>query len=357
MVVLIAPIMPSFHEICGYNYKEQLIWFLNGFWNDGAKEAAEDIWGFMHLFITLNKQAMPPMGIEGNSLDQFGAARFLETADEALTAQERKDALRSIDANNDGRMALIEYLAWRYKHSPEDIEKAPQGEDSAALKEAEAKMAEVTKALEDLLPKLEAAKQAAVDASVAERNAFAAAGEAKAAEEAVKMAEAELQAAVDELNAQEEAYNGKIADLTEKAADMTLGVVKRNKAANECEQLKAEDPLPLRKAKITQGAALKKVQKKRVRAEEATANAQAAAAAATEAKLAAEAKAAELDAAYVELQNKMTEAEQELAEAKAKGGPANGNFWVMGRELFEADKSLPRSRQRFNHDEPFKFEE
>eukprot|EP00034_Subulatomonas_tetraspora_P000052 GABW01000070.1.p1 GENE.GABW01000070.1~~GABW01000070.1.p1 ORF type:complete len:55 (-),score=12.36 GABW01000070.1:83-247(-) len=40
---------------------------------------------------------------------------------------------------------------------------------------------------------------------------------------------------------------------------MNLGVVKRNRAANELAQLKDEDPLPLRKAKITQGAALRRV--------------------------------------------------------------------------------------------------
>jgi hypothetical protein len=40
-------------------------------------------------------------------------------------------------------------------------------------------------------------------------------------------------------------------------------MVQRNKAANELAQLKGEDPLPLRKAKITQEAALRKVEKER----------------------------------------------------------------------------------------------
>ena len=40
---------------------------------------------------------------------------------------------------------------------------------------------------------------------------------------------------------------------------MTLGTVRRGRSANELEQLKGEDPLPLRKAKITQEAALRKV--------------------------------------------------------------------------------------------------
>lgn len=41
-------------------------------------------------------------------------------------------------------------------------------------------------------------------------------------------------------------------DLEGKSSDETLSVVKRNKAKAELAQLKGEDPLPLRKAKIGQ---------------------------------------------------------------------------------------------------------
>ena len=49
--------------------------------------------------------------------------------------------------------------------------------------------------------------------------------------------------------------------------------MKQAKAKNELAQLKGEDPLPLRRAKITQEAALRKVQKQRKLAEDAEAEA------------------------------------------------------------------------------------
>ena len=45
------------------------------------------------------------------------------------------------------------------------------------------------------------------------------------------------------------------------------GAVSRNKAKNELEQLKAEDPLPLRRAKLNQEAAVRKCEKARKQAE------------------------------------------------------------------------------------------
>lgn len=91
--------------------------------------------------------------------------------------------------------------------------------------------------------------------------------EAQAALDSLKKAEAELKAAIDELQAQETAYNNKIAELDRKSKDQSATVVARNKAANELAQLKQEDPLPLRKAKLTQEAALRKVEKQRLAAE------------------------------------------------------------------------------------------
>jgi len=84
--------------------------------------------------------------------------------------------------------------------------------------------------------------------------------------------------------------------------------VKQGKAKNELAQLKGEDPLPLRKAKLTLSAALK-------RAEKATAAAEAA----------------------------FAEAEAQLeAIKKAGGGVAQGRIWWMERELTEKKKYMPK---------------
>jgi len=57
---------------------------------------------------------------------------------------------------------------------------------------------------------------------------------------------------------------------------MNLGVVKRNRAKAELAQLKCTDPLPLRKAKITQAAAVKKAEKRRKQSKRAADKARAA---------------------------------------------------------------------------------
>jgi hypothetical protein len=62
-----------------------------------------------------------------------------------------------------------------------------------------------------------------------------------------------LRTAYDELKKQEDAYSKQVTDLETKSKDANASLVTRNKAANELAQLKQEDPLPLRRAKISQG--------------------------------------------------------------------------------------------------------
>ena len=89
----------------------------------------------------------------------------------------------------------------------------------------------------------------------------------------MRVAEAELQAAVDALKAEEDAFNAKIASFEAAKVDDSLSAMKRARASNELEQLKSKDNLPLRRAKITQEAALKRVQRERKLCEVATAKA------------------------------------------------------------------------------------
>ena len=157
--------------------------------------------------------------------------------------------------------------------------------------------------------------KAACDEAVA-READAVAREAEAA-----AAKAELEAALAELHAQEEAYHNKTADLTRKSEEG--GVVARNKAKAELAQHLAEDPLPLRRAKITTEAAVKKAERTRQAAEAAVVEAVRSRQAAEEAVGAAE--------AY-------------LHEVKSRSGSAQGAIWWMERELAEARRYLPQKR-------------
>jgi CRISPR/Cas system-associated protein Cas5 (RAMP superfamily) len=61
-----------------------------------------------------------------------------------------------------------------------------------------------------------------------------------------------LRKAVEDLKAQEENYANSIRTLEQRSQDPAASTVSRNKAAAELSQLKQEDPMPLRKAKITQ---------------------------------------------------------------------------------------------------------
>jgi len=92
-----------------------------------------------------------------------------------------------------------------------------------------------------------------------------------------RVAVAENEKALEELHAQEKAYEDKKTSLEKTKNDMSIGVVKRNKAANELDQLLGEDPLPLRKAKINQEATVRKMEKAAKPFNEASAKAKAAA--------------------------------------------------------------------------------
>ena len=81
---------------------------------------------------------------------------------------------------------------------------------------------------------------------------------AKSAESLAVAADNENKRALAELQKEEAAYNGKITELQEISTNPSNGIVKKNKAAAEVAQLKAEDPLPLRRAKINQGATVRK---------------------------------------------------------------------------------------------------
>merc|ERR1711994_797452 len=93
--------------------------------------------------------------------------------------------------------------------------------------------------------------------------AAAALAEVQAAREQAEAAKKEVEEAVQAVEAQEAARNKKIEKLQKKIAnaDGRLSQMKVNTAKNELAQVEGEDPLPLRKAKLTQKAALKKQSK------------------------------------------------------------------------------------------------
>jgi len=126
--------------------------------------------------------------------------------------------------------------------------------------------------------------------------------------------------------------------LKKKSEDQSLGVVGRNKAKNELSQHLSEDPLPLRKAKITMEAATKKAEKTKILAQEA----QKAAERAKEEAL----RRAEISRQKaLEMEDLFDKAEKFLEEVRSRPGGGQGALWWIERELAEARKYMPKRKQ------------
>jgi len=240
MAAIGGELLKAWKDLIKKPHQEQAIWFLNAFWNGGVKQFSEDIWGFNLKFNELTKLGDKSQ----NDLDELVGHKFLETVGETMTVLQLRAKLSEVDIDKNKRMCISEYLLFKFNKSAHDLVNAPQG-DSAELAKAQALVDEASRALDDLLAKLEEQKIAVAKSEKAELEA------AKAEEEA--------KAALDELHAQEKALADKIASLEKKSEEG--GVVSRNKAKAELEQLRSDDPLPLQRAKLNQGATLRKSEK------------------------------------------------------------------------------------------------
>jgi len=301
----------EFKEFTSKNYADQGKAFLNAYWNEHQKDA-ELIWTWAHKFgeLDLEKKA------EGNDLDEFNAHRFLESLQETKTVRQMRTEIKESDLDFNKRLALIEYCIWKYKRSVQDFLKRPQGDNQEELLKAQAMLDEVSAAFRVVEERAKVAK--------------AREAEAVTAEKPFKEAQEELNAAIAELKAQEDAYKRKTEDLKQRSE--TGGAVSRNKAKAELEIHVREDPLPLRKAKISTEAAERKADKARApfkiareRAEEARRNA---------------------DEALDDATKKLKEAEDYLEEVRKKPGQPYGSLWWIDRELEEKRKYLPSSRRK-----------
>jgi len=385
-----------FQELTRKKYIDQAKWFLNGFWEQGIESEKENIWKYTQKFIELDDKRKK----EGNELDEFLAHKFLEYLGETLTVIQLRERLRKIDMDCNGKMALLEYLAFKYAKGVRDVVYSPQGDNQLEIDEAAEKLQAVQDAFAEVQTQLDqqtrafneqveaeaASKKALDDQKRAEQEAHVALTQQREAEESarkaledqrnaeeiVKKTEAELKAAVDEMTRQEMTYQESIRTLETKSKDSTASTVSKNKAAAELAVLKQEDPLPLRKAKLTQEAILRKVEKERKASEAATALAEAKSQKAEAATQAAEVKAQEAQEATKSAQIKASEAEEKvlalaeqkkrveeafadaevkvkeavdyLNEVKQKGGVAHGAIWWMERELTEAQKYMPKKK-------------
>jgi len=338
-------------ELATKTYKEQATWFLNSFWEAFASEIAEKVWGYVHTFIELDTDKKA----EGCALDELQAHRFLEKYNETLTVHAMREKLRSTGAiGSQVRLVpLTHVLIFKFNADWRVLVNTPQGNQEelrhaeGLLAEVQSLFAEAERRAQEAAARLREAKAREADAKRTEQQARDKEAEARAQEAPFKAAQEEVDSALSEVKAQEDARNNRTQEL--KTLSTQGGVVQQNKAKNELAQHLAEDPLPLRKAKITLEAALKRAEKARAPFEAATKLAEEARAVAERAAWEAEAAAkksaqanAVAEAALDEAKNKLEEAEAYLEEVKAR--IPHGAGWWLERELHEARAYLPTSK-------------
>uniref|UniRef100_A0A2P2IEW5 TolA-like protein n=1 Tax=Hirondellea gigas TaxID=1518452 RepID=A0A2P2IEW5_9CRUS len=276
-------------------YKDQAIWFLNAFWAEHGSDA-EGVWNYTNKMIELDEKN----GTGGNEIDEFTAHRFLEQTEDTMTVRELRETLREIDIDTNKMVSLTEYLIFHYKIDWHKLVNAAQSDNTEEIDRAQALLA-------DALQKLGHARGKA--------------DEARKLETIQRQAEADAKKALALLKAEELAYENRRIDLERRTNEG--GIVSRNKAKNELQQLLGEDPLPLRRAKINQGAAVR-------------ANERATAVAGEARKVADEALGVAVKA--------FEEAEAYLVEIRNMGGSGEGVLWWIDREITEAKKYLPQSK-------------
>jgi len=333
----------KFKQLSAKNYKNQAQWFLNAYWHTFAKAESETVWKFAHKFIELDLQNHG----DGNALDELNAHRFLEAFKNPLTVREMRDLLRSSGAVAQNfkfdQVPLTHFLVTHFKVDFKQLVNASQGDNKEEVEKAQRLLEEVISLLTASEEKAKAAAAALREAEARESEARTKEAEAKSRETEAEAAKRELEAALIELKAQEDAYNAKLEDLKHKSENAT-GPVAQNKAKAELAQTLNEPTLPLRKARITQEAAVKKADKTRQAAADARAAAEQSTKNAVEAKKKSAHAKEEAERAVEAARKKVEEAEAYLDEVKSRPGNAQGSLWWIERELHERKAFLPTSK-------------
>jgi len=300
-------------DLTSKSYKEQCVWFLNAFWDAFASNEAERIWNYVKKCQDLDLEKRDA----GNALDEVRAHKFLESFSETLTVMAMREKLRSTGAIAQSErpkvVPITHYLLFRYEVDWHQLVNT-KGDNSAELKEAQRLLDQVISAF----------KESDRQAKLA-RDAEAA---ARKEEAPFKAAQEELEAAVADCKRQEDDYNNRAETLRRQSEEGTL--VQQSKAKNLLATHLQEDPLPLRKSKITLEAARKKAEKARAPFEAAT-------------KAAAEARR-HAEEALEHTRQAVAEAEAYLDEVKKKPGTPHGAIWWLERELHAQKAFLPERK-------------
>jgi len=185
-------------------FSEQAVAFLNAFWSQGVvfkenKSLCEDLWRYVALCSKLDD------GIDGTSMDEFCAHRFLEKIENALTVREMRNALKDSGIKFQKRMSLLEFLIHHFKVDWRVLVNAPQGSegDDERIAEAQSALDEACEAVSAATQARDHAKKEEISAVTSEKCAHTAEEAAKVASKAAKDAEAAASSALENARLQE----------------------------------------------------------------------------------------------------------------------------------------------------------
>jgi len=262
----------KFKSLCSKTHKDQAIWFLNAFWSSFASKEAEHLWKYVHKFVELDLQKRA----EGTSLDEVMAHKFLESFQETMTVVEMRNRLRDVGAlektSRPKDFPITHFLIARFNADWRILVNATQGDNAEEIARAQRLLSEAVAAIPE-----------------------------------AQQREKEAKAAAAEQARQQKIVDDRTAELQLKSSHGS--VVQQNKAKAELAQHLAEDPLPLRRAKITAEAAANRAAK-----------------------------------ALAKAQARVEELEALLKELQAKSGSAKGALWWIDRELHEAKAYMPQAK-------------
>lgn len=341
-------------EVKVLRYRDQAIWFLNVTETGTDKHECEEVWRIHKKCVQLDKKKE-----NGSHLDEFSSHRVLESCSKAYTHQEMRTFLLGINPNYTKvkKVSLVELLVFNYEI---DWRKAVHNKclDWEAKQDAEKKLDEAKRTLEEAT---HASKRATLDAQSAQtaeehaskeqQEAAKAAEESRIAEIALSEEEQRSKVALEELKLEESKLKEKKAKLEERSNDSSLGIVKRNKAVAELNMLLSKDPLPLRTAKINKEASFHKISKLAKKASEATAAAEqcmkkaeksriTALKSKEEALLTGKISESKIPGAQEACQSMQATLDKLLQERKI----GNGTVFYLERELQDAKRFLPKQK-------------
>jgi len=312
------------NSLISRSYKDQSIWFLNAFWEQHSDEA-ERIWGYTNKCNELDLEKHEA----GNGLDEVRAHKFLEGFGETLTVMALREKLRQTGAiaqsDRPKLVPITHYLLFRYNVNWHTLVNT-SGDNSEEIAEAQRLLDQVIASFQESDRQAKLAREAENEARKQEEAA-------RQQEAPFKAAQEEVDAALAEVKTQEEARNSKTEQLKRQSEEG--GVVQQNKAKNLLAQHLQEDPLPLRKAKVTLEASLKKAEKARAPFEAATKRAE-------EARKLAEQARHRADEAVENSRLKVKEAENYLEEVKRKPGTPHGAFGGLSASFKSKRNFFPK---------------